>query len=44
VSGKPLWQFYMGHAARSNPISYEVDGKQYIFETAGNVYLAFALP
>jgi len=43
-SGKPLWQFYMGHAARSNPISYEVDGKQYIFETAGNVYVAFALP
>ena len=44
VSGKPLWQFYMGHAARSNPVSYEVDGKQYIFVTAGNVYLAFALP
>ena len=27
-----------------DPVSYEVDGKQYIFITAGNVYLAFALP
>jgi alcohol dehydrogenase (cytochrome c) len=44
VSGKPLWEIFMGHAARSNPISYEVDGKQYIFETAGNAYMAFTLP
>jgi alcohol dehydrogenase (cytochrome c) len=44
LTGKPLWEFFMGHAARSNPIAYEVDGKQYIFETAGNVYLAFTLP
>lgn len=34
----------MGHAARSNPISYEMDGKQYIFVTAGNTYIAFTLP
>jgi alcohol dehydrogenase (cytochrome c) len=44
LTGKPLWEFFMGHAARSNPIGYEVDGKQYIFETAGNAYLAFTLP
>ena len=43
-TGKPLWQFYMGHAARSNPTSYEVDGKQYIFESAGNIFIAFSLP
>jgi alcohol dehydrogenase (cytochrome c) len=43
-TGKPLWEFSMGHSARSNPISYEVDGKQYIFETAGNAYMAFTLP
>ncbi len=43
-TGKPLWDFYMGHSLRSNSISYEVDGKQYIFETAGNVYVAFTLP
>jgi len=43
-TGKPLWDIQMGHSARSNPISYEVDGKQYIFVTAGNTYIAFALP
>ncbi len=43
-TGKPLWNIQMGHSARSNPISYEVDGKQYIFVTAGNVYMAFSLP
>ena len=43
-TGKPLWDIQMGHSARSNPISYEVDGKQYIFVTAGNVYIAFTLP
>lgn len=43
-TGKPLWNFYMGHEIRSNPITYEVDGKQYVFETAGNAYVAFALP
>jgi alcohol dehydrogenase (cytochrome c) len=43
-TGKPLWQFFMGHPARSNPTSYEVDGKQYIFESAGNIFIAFSLP
>jgi alcohol dehydrogenase (cytochrome c) len=43
-TGKALWEFFMGHSARSNPISYEVDGKQYIFVTAGSTYLAFSLP
>ncbi|HKV04020.1 MAG TPA: PQQ-dependent dehydrogenase, methanol/ethanol family [Candidatus Acidoferrales bacterium] len=43
-TGKPLWNIYLGHASRSNSISYEVDGKQYIFETAGNAYIAFTLP
>jgi alcohol dehydrogenase (cytochrome c) len=43
-TGKPLWDIQMGHSARSNPISYEVDGKQYIFVTAGNAYIAFTLP
>jgi len=43
-TGKPLWDIQMGHAARSNPISYSLDGKQYIFVTAGNAYIAFTLP
>ena len=43
-TGKPLWQFYMGHSARSNPTSYEIDGKQYIFISAGTNFIAFTLP
>ena len=43
-TGKLLWDIQMGHSARSNPISYEIDGKQYIFVTAGNTYIAFTLP
>jgi len=43
-TGTPLWQFYMGHSARSNPTTYEVDGKQYVFESAGNIFIAFSLP
>jgi len=34
----------MGHAARSNPTTYEVDGKQYVFVSAGTVFIAFSLP
>jgi alcohol dehydrogenase (cytochrome c) len=44
ATGKLLWQFYMGHGLRSNPVTYEVNGKQYVFVTAGNAYVAFDLP
>lgn len=44
TTGKLLWQFYMGHGLRSNPITYEVNGRQYVFVTAGNAYVAFYLP
>ncbi len=43
-TGKPLWDFFLGFAARSNPTSFEVDGKQYIFISAGNIFVAFKLP
>ncbi|HVB85852.1 MAG TPA: PQQ-dependent dehydrogenase, methanol/ethanol family [Candidatus Dormibacteraeota bacterium] len=43
-TGKPLWQFYMGHGLRSNPVTYALDGKQYVFVTAGNAYVTFTLP
>ena len=43
-TGRPLWDFDMGCSIRSNPVAYEVDGKQYVFETAGNAYIAFTLP
>jgi len=35
-TGKALWHFQAGGAARSNPVSYAVDGKQYIAVAMGN--------
>jgi len=34
----------LGSSLRSNPATYSVDGKQYVFVTAGTTYFAFALP
>ena len=42
-TGKPLWRFQAGGAARSNPISYSVDGKQYIAVAMGNALYALGL-
>jgi outer membrane protein assembly factor BamB len=46
-TGKLLWEFTIGSAgadAESNPITYEVDGKQYVLAAAGTTFVAFALP
>ncbi len=43
-TGKPLWHAYLGGANASGPISYAVNGKQYIVGTGGGVMYAFALP
>jgi glucose dehydrogenase len=43
-TGKPLWHAYLGGANASGPITYAVDGKQYIVGTGGGVMYAFALP
>jgi alcohol dehydrogenase (cytochrome c) len=43
VTGKPLWRYQAGGAARSNPISYSVDGKQYVATTMGNTLFVFGL-
>ena len=42
--GKPLWRFQAGAAIPSAPISYAVDGKQYIAVSTGSVLYSFALP
>jgi alcohol dehydrogenase (cytochrome c) len=44
VTGKPLWDVYLGSSLRSNPVTYAVDGKQYVFVTAGTTYFVFCLP
>ncbi len=42
-TGKPLWDFQTGATVTSNPISYELDGKQYIALAAGRALIAFGL-
>ena len=43
-SGKSLWHFQTGATIASSPISYSVDGKQFVAISAGNVLISFALP
>ena len=43
-TGKPLWDMNLGASIRSNPVTYAVDGKQYVFVTAGTTYFVFSLP
>jgi alcohol dehydrogenase (cytochrome c) len=42
--GKPLWNFRTGGPITASPISYAVDGRQYVAISAGNMLYAFALP
>jgi alcohol dehydrogenase (cytochrome c) len=42
-TGKPLWRYQAGGAARSNPISYSSDGKQYVAMAIGNALYVFGL-
>ncbi len=43
-TGKLLWKFQAGSDINSSPISYSVDGQQYIALSAGKVIYAFSLP
>jgi alcohol dehydrogenase (cytochrome c) len=43
-SGKPLWHFNTGQSLHSSPMSYAVDGKQYVAIASGNDLFTFALP
>jgi alcohol dehydrogenase (cytochrome c) len=43
-TGQALWQFQIGSEIRANPISFAVDGKQYVAIAAGNAIVAFAVP
>ena len=42
-TGKPLWDFQTGGPIAANPISYAVDGKQYIAIAANRVLYVFGL-
>ncbi|MBY0505859.1 MAG: PQQ-dependent dehydrogenase, methanol/ethanol family [Bryobacteraceae bacterium] len=43
-TGKFLWRTQTGAAILSSPISYSVDGKQYVAVSAGQVLYSYALP
>jgi alcohol dehydrogenase (cytochrome c) len=43
-NGKTLWHSGSGGRIGSSPITYELDGRQYLLTSAGSVLFAFALP
>jgi alcohol dehydrogenase (cytochrome c) len=43
-SGEALWHFNVGQLVHASPMSYAIDGKQYIAIAAGSDVFAFALP
>jgi alcohol dehydrogenase (cytochrome c) len=44
ANGRPLWHYQTGSSIRSSPISYAVDGKQYVAITSGSTLITFGLP
>jgi alcohol dehydrogenase (cytochrome c) len=42
--GKTLWHAGQGQSMQSSPITYELDGRQYVVTSAGGVMFAWALP
>jgi len=44
TDGKTLWHAGTGGDIASSPISYELDGNQYVLTSAGGMMFAFKLP
>jgi outer membrane protein assembly factor BamB len=44
TAGRALWHFHASDSIASAPISYALDGKQYIAISTGNTLYSFALP
>ena len=42
-TGQPLWRYQTGGMGRSNPMSYSVDGRQFVAVTMGNALYVFGL-
>jgi PQQ-dependent dehydrogenase (methanol/ethanol family) len=43
-TGKYLWHYETNHAMKASPMTYEVDGKQYVAIASGPNVFSFALP
>jgi len=43
-TGKPLWHIQTGAAIYAAPITYQLNGRQYIAISSGTTLLTFALP
>ena len=43
-TGRALWQFNTGQNFRASPMSYAVDGVQYVAIAAGSDVISFSLP
>ncbi len=43
LTGKPLWDYQTGGPIVANPISFAVDGKQYVAIAAGHALFVFGL-
>jgi len=44
ASGHPLWHFNTGQQFRASPMTYAIDGVQYVAISAGSDVLSFVLP
>ena len=44
ATGRTLWHVSVGANVHNGPITYELDGRQYVLVGAGNTLVAFALP
>ena len=44
TTGKALWHFQCGSSVYSSPMSFAVDGKQYVAVAAGSALFTFGLP
>jgi len=42
--GKTLWHAGTGSSIQSSPITYELDGRQYVLTSSGSVLFSWALP
>jgi alcohol dehydrogenase (cytochrome c) len=43
ATGKPLWHFNAGQQIKSQPVTYSINGRQYVAIAAGSNVVAFAL-